>query len=479
MSTESICKILNNSFTEFDKISLPDDIIKNTQHFPIQNPFFGLLHIDIGDNVACSNQEQHFVFGIDHSGSMSYKCNDGLTKMEHVIHTLKKIVQYFSECSSVPIFISIFSFDNFITEVVRMVKLDDSTKEHVISQINEIEPSGLTNIELALQYTNSFIKTELTSFPERNITNIFMTDGDVTDGSNDVEILYSNCCLSISNIFIGFGLDHNAYMLNTLGSYAKNSYYFIDNIEKCGLVYGEVISSVLCCVAKNTSVKINNGFIYDWKHNRWITELTIGDIVSNKTYHLISDTPYDVNCIFSAYNDENEKLQGQVGNLITQNSSITKYKYRQCTQELLYKINNQHLNFNFENINKSGENKVDTNINEDMKDLFERMKSYMKSLPDENTNDKKFMKLLCDDIYVCIQTQGTPYAKMYACSRHYSQGSQRVYSSGERHIQRKKHGPQTCSLNSNDSDFYQVSDCSDTPYSAKSVQKIMDFIDKD
>jgi hypothetical protein len=104
----------------------------------------------------------------------------------------------------------------------------------------------------------------------------------------------------------------------------------------------------------------------------------------------------------------------------------------------------------------------------------------MNSLPVENMNDKKFMKLLCDDIYVCIQTRGTPHAKMYACSRHYSQGSQRVYSSGSGQGDfSRRRGPTTCSLNSNDSDFYQVSDCSETPYSAKSVQKIMDFLDKD
>jgi hypothetical protein len=82
-----------------------------------------------------------------------------------------------------------------------------------------------------------------------------------------------------------------------------------------------------------------------------------------------------------------------------------------------------------------------------------------------NENDKKFMKLLCDDIYVCIQTHGTPHAKMYSCTRHLSQGSQRIYSSGE---------PEPVSETS---DFYQISDYSETPYSTKSVQAIMTFLD--
>ena len=474
MSIETICNILNDSYCVFDTSTL-----SNTQ-FPIPDPFFGLFHLKVGDNTLhTSSLSQHFVFVVDHSGSMSFKCSDGITKMTHVVYTLNKIVQYFSEYSamSVSIYLTVFAFDNNFEEVVKMVKLDDFTKDDIIQKINNIRPQGLTNIELALKQTKQFINECLTTCPERNITHIFMTDGDVTVGSADIKVLQSECVPSISNIFIGFGLDHNAHMLSALG----NSYYFIDNMERSGLVYGEVLSSVLCCIAKHASVKITNGYIYDWKHNVWKTELFIGDIVSDKTYHLIASDPSTVECILSIkMNDTKETVQGVIGQRHDENTFLdseyfTKYKYRQQTQELLYEVNTnarilpspikqRRKSYLHLNLKEELEEEKNVSLKERMHALLETMKTYMNGLTNEN--DKKFMKLLCDDIYVCIQTHGTPHAKMYSCTRHLSQGSQRVYSSGE---------PEQMSDNS--SDFYQISDYSETPYSTKSVQEIMKFLD--
>ena len=178
--------------------------------------------------------------------------------------------------------------------------------------------------------------------------------------------------------------------------------------------------------------------------------------------------------------DTKETVQGGVGHghRHGQNSSesFTKYKYRQQTQELLYEANtnarmtlspikqrrNSYLPFNL-NLKEKLEEEKNVCLKERMHTLLENMKTYMNELTNENENDKKFMKLLCDDIYVCIQTHGTPHAKMYSCTRHLSQGSQRVYSSGE--------------PVSDSSDFYQISDYSETPYSTKSVQAIMTFLD--
>jgi len=475
MSTKNVCNILNNSFYAFDYSTLHEP---TSQMLPIKIPYFGVFHLKVDDiEPVVVLSEQHFVFVIDKSGSMSYKCSDGITKMTHVMYTLNKIIQYFLEYSarSVSIYLTVFAFDNNFEEVIKMVKIDDSTKDDIIKKINAIKPQGLTNIELALKQTKQFINECLTKCPERNITHIFMTDGDVTVGSADIKVLKSECVSSISNVFIGFGLDHNAHMLSALGS----SYYFIDNMERSGLVYGEVLSSVLCCIAKHASVKISNGYIYDWKNNAWKTELFIVDIVSDKTYHLITSDHSTVECILSIkINDTKETVQGVVkhGQINYTSEYFTKYKYRQQTQELLYEVNvnvrimpspikQRRQSYLYSNLNLKEELEEEKNVSlkERMHSLMETMKTYMNELTNEN--DKKFMKLLCDDIYVCIQTHGTPHAKMYSCTRHLSQGSQRVYSSGE---------PEPMSETS---DFYQISDYSETPYSTKSVQEIMKFLD--
>jgi len=202
---------------------------------------------------------------------------------------------------------------------------------------------------------------------------------------------------------------------------------------------------------------------------------------------LITNDPSTFDCrLFVKTNDVN--IKGSIRKLAT-TESFTKYKYRQQTQELLYEVNtkarmstvsplsmrkkrrsNRVYQLTLEQEEEEeggGGEKQDTlikelSLKERMTALLENMKMYMNTLTLANENDKKFMKLLCDDMYVCIQTHGTPHAKMYSCTRHLSQGSQRVYSSGKP---------------ASDIDFYQISDYSETPYSSRSVQSIMTFLD--
>jgi hypothetical protein len=167
-----------------------------------------------------------------------------------------------------------------------------------------------------------------------------------------------------------------------------------------------VLSSVLCCIAKHVSVKIVNGYIYDWKHNVWKTELFIGDIVSDKTYHLIASDPSTVDCILSI--KMNDTVKGMVKQSMSLDSEyFTKYKYRQQTQELLYEVNTNariptspikqrrksylHISLN---LNLISEEEKNVSLKERMYALLETMKTYMNE--STNEDDKKFMKLLCN-----------------------------------------------------------------------------------
>jgi hypothetical protein len=60
-----------------------------------------------------------------------------------------------------------------------------------------------------------------------------------------------------------------------------------------------------------------------------------------------------------------------------------------------------------------------------MQSFFEELKKYMN---DNNLNEDKFMKNLCDDIFISYQTLGTKYGGMYTAARQTSQGTQRCYT---------------------------------------------------
>ena len=49
---------------------------------------------------------------------------------------------------------------------------------------------------------------------------------------------------TITNAFVGFGIDHDTVLFNKLGNLTNSGYYFIDKLENAGLVYGEILHGV-------------------------------------------------------------------------------------------------------------------------------------------------------------------------------------------------------------------------------------------
>jgi hypothetical protein len=58
-------------------------------------------------------------------------------------------------------------------------------------------------------------------------------------------------------------------------------------------------------------------------------------------------------------------------------------------------------------------------------DFIKEMKQFM---TENNLLEDKFMKNLCDDIYICYQTFDTKFGDMYVSARLTSQGTQRCYT---------------------------------------------------
>jgi hypothetical protein len=65
-------------------------------------------------------------------------------------------------------------------------------------------------------------------------------------------------------------------------------------------------------------------------------------------------------------------------------------------------------------------------IKKQMSDLLDEMMKY--NTDNDNINESKFIKNLCDDIYITRKTFGSSYGMMYSCARQTSQGTQRGYT---------------------------------------------------
>jgi len=480
-----LCDHFANAFIIFENSSIPDGILMNC---PIQKPKFGILNLQM-NKFEPIKKDNHIVFTIDCSGSMNDKCKDHRSKMDHIKHTLTNMVHYFIDNPEHNVIISVFTFDDKIYNIIEKEIINEKNVDKIIQLIQTIYPRDLTNIEIAIQNSCDFIDKCIVENSHHNITHIFMTDGDVTDGSSDITVLKSKVHKNVSNVFIGFGINHNAYMMNYLASDIQNSYFFIDVLEKSGLVYGEILHNIIYKILKNCEIYIRNGFIYDWKQNSWVNHLPIGEIVSeaNKYFHLICEEPYTVECIFT-----NESfITSEICSLYIENRinidntfDFTKYKFRQQTLQILYDVNlynfnKQQKDFRFQDtielsseIQKSSKITCKNILKERMTIFMKSMKDYMDSLPQDHT-DLTFIKLLCDDIYICLMTLGTKNGDMFSCARQTSQGSQRIYSVKNIPTDSSFMIQHCISSFHDEHDTYKISDDADSPYLTLPAIKLM------
>jgi len=431
--------ILTENTIRFHASELDSDKV----NIPIEDGKFGILNFKAVTSHE-TNNELDLLFTVDCSGSMSDICSDDRSKMQHIIHTLKNMVLFFNDHPNINVNITVCSFDNLIYETVPRIKVTEETIAEIISKIEKITPRNTTNIELALMNAAEKILEIKTLYPTNIISHIFMTDGETTDGSKNIDRLKSLVNSDIINSFIGFGIDHDACLLNEIASIGKSGYYFIDKLEYAGLVYGEILHGIIYKLLDNVEIQIENGLIYDFKIDEWVRNLQIGNIVSeaNKTFNIISDVPEKCRI----------NIKGSLDNLIlilpstkVDDSDLTTHIYRQRTLQLLYKVNKfcimkrETETFNREHFQRriNDEDNIYRILSRQKKELklelsnlLEEIKKYM---ADNDLNEDKILKNLCDDIYISYRTFGTRLGTMFCAARLTSQGAQRQYTAYDTH----------------------------------------------
>jgi len=423
------------NYTSFDSKHLDTNLVP----IPLEEPVhFGILKLDA---ISCdvTQEPQEFVFTVDNSGSMSDICSDGRTKMQHICHTLKNMIIYFNNNPNINLHITVFSFDDNFQTVLERTQITEDNLQTILLKIDKIHPSGSTDIENALKMSDEYIQKMRTECPSNVISHIFMTDGEATSGSRDKDILKNLVDSNISTAFIGFGVNHDAFLLNYISNSKNISYHFIDLLEKAGLVYGEILHNALYKHLSEVTIQVDDGFIYDYKNNNWVSQLFVGDIVSeaSKIYHIVSSNP-DTCEVVTEFTHLGEQHRVVSNKLCDPNSDHTKYIYRQRTLEFLFKANEfqvkqndaGHTSWNYLEVTdifkKDNESKKQEQIfKTQLRDFIEEMKKY---ITDNGLTDDKFIKNLCDDIYISYRTFGTRYGNMYSCARQTSQGTQRCYT---------------------------------------------------
>jgi hypothetical protein len=381
---------------------------------------FGVFTLEIA-NTPITKETQQIHSENDISGSMQDPCTDGRTKMQHLNLTLENIVSLLSEnADEANVIMGISGFDDRIKSVLESTKIlnDPEKVKEIHGKIQAaLKPRGMTNIMLALMNA----KEKLLQAQDGDKSFIMMTDGQITVGENNKEILSEALPKGSDNYFVGFGKEHDFSLLQHLARNNNGNYFYVDKIENAGLVFGEIIHTILYPALKKATISITNGEIYDFSNNTWTTTLKIPTVCSEqkKHFHVRSRDPDNFELTISgttSYGEESYN-DSKLPYLINEDGTIDivdlrKYMYRQKTLELLAQAKELVLN------KKTYEEKIE------MQKVLHDFRNEMKPFADEQTDevDKAYMKQLLDDLYICEKTLHSEKALLYTIARQNAQG---------------------------------------------------------
>ena len=441
--------IIQTAILNFHDKTIPNPLSSKFSTSLEEDQVFGILSLNIRDEIPAA-KELEINFMVDCSASMCEKV-DKLTKMEHVIHTIKNMVTIFHKLTETNVKLRINSFDDkTYTNINTGTKnISESVLDELLEQVSQITPQGATNIELALKNNRprTKVKEEEVDTVNPDKIHLFLTDGCITSGSTNIDYLKTLINHDYTNYFIGYGLDHDSQLLAALAATGQhNEYRFVDALEKAGLVYGEIIHDILYKALEDVVLDTTNCEMYDYVTNTWTTHLEIGHLSSDqkKTYQIRAPDPKTALISISARSLHKTRAHQIISNEIVfqthaSNTSdkcdLSDYILRQKTQELLYKvktfISKEDKNQDIYSIYNLETNKEP--IIEDLKkDLKEELKTFLNFLLDyitlHNREKDLFLRTLCDDMYIAFKTFDSSKAAMFVNSRQTSQGRQQTYS---------------------------------------------------
>lgn len=395
----------------------------------LDNVFGTLDLITTSFASAPEYDKKRFTFGLDISGSMTDRCKDGRSKMEHMKFTLTSILHYLLN-HKIPVSIALFGFDDVIEPKIETQTLQASNLTELIQQINSCFPRNGTNIEIALTHGLNIIKAnKLADEPNSQIEDIFFlfTDGEPTSGIRKTAYELKPIANQITNIpcttfvTIGCGYSHSSTLLNSL---SPKNYFFVYELEAAGKIIAAMMDQNLHKFLKKVDISINDGELFIWRTGKWETSGACDDIIAdgNRTFHVKTKTPQTCTAFISGVHTHSfvkgQKFECLVGaKKFDQN--LSKYRYRQRTLELLSDIQHQD---HFANENT---------FKKKLTVLLTEMKKYMddNNLRDASlSEDAEFMNKLCDDVYIAYKTLGTSRGPQYISARQRSQGENCSYN---------------------------------------------------
>jgi len=372
------------------------------------------------------------------------------TKMHFVHATLTNMVDTIisqqEEFSHVEFYLALVQFHSSATCVLHPQRVTLETKDEILQVISRIRPLNGTNFEKCFKEMAHLISNEAQHIsPSDDIPehctqrmHVFLTDGDNNEGNKSIPHLASILGASAAQptqIMIGYGIDHDSATLQSLCSHFPNSrQWFIDDIEKTGCIFGEILWSSVNAAFTKVSIKTPNAEVYDFETMQWRSEICLGDFAydSSRTYYIRTPWQHDeIVCNF-AYTSIEAPQDTSCDIVVPLNYALLSAETKDAEVEKeLWRLDtitaiDKSIQF-FKTMRRMTFQDQATEKAHLIDEITAFQEKFLKYATDNNLLDDPYIVQLADDLFVCINGLAvSSIGERYITARQASQIQQRA-----------------------------------------------------
>lgn len=192
----------------------------------------------------------HLVCIIDTSASMNEN-----NKLNNVKYSLQFLINFLTPLDR----ISIITFSEKVTTILRQTFITSDEKHHIQTRISFITHESITNLSSAIIESQSSLLTD-TSSVKQGI--LLLTDGHANTGMTQTDeiIIMIQKLLSKFNgtsiSCIGYGNDHNVSLLQSIATNGGGAYYVVNNLDHVATVFGDILGGLVSCSFQQISISL-------------------------------------------------------------------------------------------------------------------------------------------------------------------------------------------------------------------------------
>lgn len=349
------------------------------------------IAVTLTGHATDRRQPVHLIFLIDTSDSMS---DSG--KLASVKRSLEFILPHLTPDDLV----SMISFGEDSTILLNKSAATD--KDAILYKISTLRTDGCTNMSAGLMNVRDCL---LPADDQRKQGVLLLTDGHANRGISDAvglkalvqSLLTERPSLTITTV--GYGHDHNAQMLQDIGTTGAGSYNVVYNLENVATVFGEVLGGLTTVVAQNVVVHLPPGSTAKTAYattqeQDGTVQVRVGDVYTENEIVVLATLPASVDTVrvtghnMLTFTTQDERLTAEpmaMGGSIPKHVEQAVFRYR--VSQLLKRV-------------------LDYNANRDtLKRDAEDLLAQLKDLP---YAAEQLIQMMIDDLERVLETYAVP-----------------------------------------------------------------------